>query len=69
MDHRRVVSRLEKATNRRIVMTSSKNYCKLMGFSSDSGESGRIVVGPPVGISRNLELLQGKSGPVYMVST
>jgi len=65
--HRRVVSRLEKATTRLHRDDILQNYCKLMGFPQTLERAGELLSDLQLGYREIWSDVKGKNGTVYMV--
>jgi len=65
--HRRVVSRLEKATTRLHRDDILQDYGKLMGFPRTLERAGELLSDLQLGYREVWSYFKGKNGPVYMV--
>jgi len=65
--HRRVVSRLERATTRLYRDDFLQNYGKLMGFPRTLERAGELFSELQLGYREIWSYFKGKNGPVYMV--
>ena len=65
--HRRVVSRLEKATTRLHRDDILQDYGKLMGFPQTLEKAGELLSELQLGYREVWSYFKGKNGPVYMV--